>query len=359
MYRFRSKIRTPVKREGAERYLLVTLLSFAASVTLTRLFLEITGYPQLGGGELHIAHVLWGGLLLFAAALAPLLISNRWVYNLSAFLCGIGVGLFIDEVGKFITATNDYFYPLAAPIIYAFFLLIVLLYTQIRRPPSMGARAELYRALDTFEDILDHDLEPQERSDLVKRLQYITMQDESPELALLANNLLDFLTDNKLQLTTDDNHHWLAWRKYWRAFEARWLIHNRLKWLVSAGLLMLGAIAIYNLYRTLPFSGSLDTIIANLIKGGQINGQSGLNWFAARIALEFSIGLLLIYASVLILRGKNQIGQALGRLGLLLSLTTVNLLIFYFDQFSTIILASAQFILLLGLGYYQRSLNDE
>ncbi len=97
------RVRRPVKRQGAERYLRFTLLSFAASVALTRLFLGLTGYPQVGGGGLHIAHVLWGGLLLFVAALLPLLLANRWVLTVEAILGGVGVGLFIDEVGKFIT----------------------------------------------------------------------------------------------------------------------------------------------------------------------------------------------------------------------------------------------------------------
>src|SRR5512143_3428729 len=120
---FSRHFRRPVKREGAEKYLLVTLLSFGASVTLTRLFLELTGYPQLGGGELHIAHALWGGLLLYIASLLPLILANRWTYMAGAILAGTGVGLFIDEVGKFITQSNNYFYPLAAPIVYAFFLM--------------------------------------------------------------------------------------------------------------------------------------------------------------------------------------------------------------------------------------------
>src|SRR5512137_1082660 len=121
-----ARIRKPVKRRGAEKYLRYTLLSFAASVGLTRLFLELTGYPQLGGGGLHIAHVLWGGLLLFVGAIFPLIYANRWALTTSAVLAGMGVGLFIDEIGKFITSNNDYFYPAAAPIIYAFFLLTVL-----------------------------------------------------------------------------------------------------------------------------------------------------------------------------------------------------------------------------------------
>jgi hypothetical protein len=43
------RIRRPVKREDAEQYLMVTLLGFAASVILIRLFLDLTGYPDADG----------------------------------------------------------------------------------------------------------------------------------------------------------------------------------------------------------------------------------------------------------------------------------------------------------------------
>ena len=100
-------LRKAIKRADAERLLLLMLLSFAASVVLTRVYLQLTGYPQIGGGELHIAHMLWGGLLLFVGAMLMLIVANRWVLPTGAILTGIGVGLFIDEVGKFITKYND------------------------------------------------------------------------------------------------------------------------------------------------------------------------------------------------------------------------------------------------------------
>src|SRR5947209_6252914 len=143
-----SSINQPVRRAGARQHVLLTLLSFAASVVLTRFYLQLTGYPQLGNGTMHVAHVLWGGLLLFIAALLPLVFANRWVYRVTALLAGAGVGLFIDEVGKFITRSNDYFFPAAAPIIYAFFLLTVLLYLDLRRPGANSSRARLYEVLD-------------------------------------------------------------------------------------------------------------------------------------------------------------------------------------------------------------------
>jgi hypothetical protein len=80
-----------------------------------------------------VAHVLWGGLALFIAVLLPLLFVGRRSLLLSALLAGIGAGLFIDEVGKFLTTTNDYFFAPAAPIIYGSILLLVLLAVLVRR----------------------------------------------------------------------------------------------------------------------------------------------------------------------------------------------------------------------------------
>lgn len=126
----------PRFREGAERYLLVVIVSFVVSVVGTRWYLQATGYPQVGGGELHVAHMLWGGLLLVVAAVLPLLLTGRGILTLSAILAGAGTGLFIDEVGKFITASNDYFYPVAAPLIYGLLLALVGVFVVVRRRPG-------------------------------------------------------------------------------------------------------------------------------------------------------------------------------------------------------------------------------
>ena len=72
-------VRRGVKRVDAERYLLWMLLSFAGSVVLTRVYLQLTGFPQIGGGDLHIAHLLWGGLLLFISALLMLTLGLRFL----------------------------------------------------------------------------------------------------------------------------------------------------------------------------------------------------------------------------------------------------------------------------------------
>jgi hypothetical protein len=351
-----TRVRTPVRRQGADTFLLVTLLSFAASVAVTRLFLTLTGYPQIGGGGIHIAHVLWGGLLLFVAALLPLIYANRWVYTVDAVLAGAGIGLFIDEVGKFITQANDYFYPGAAPIIYAFFLLTVLLYLQIRRPPSLDPRAELYRALEGLEEVLDRDLEAHEQAELETHLNAVIQRSRQPELSRMASELLDFLATASVTLAPAAPSFWERLAALVKAGEERWFGRRRLRVLVGIGLALVGVLAVLNLGLMVSFSllpRWLQQLASGWVIDARVASTGGAAWFSARTALEAAVGVLLLLAAVLLAAGKEKQALGLGYLGLLLSLTAVNLVVFYFDQFSTIAVAALQFAVLLGVIRYR------
>ena len=96
----------------------------ALTILITRVALALSGYPQVGGSEFHIAHAVWGGLLLMIALSLVLALANRWAYPTAAVLGGVGIGLFLDEIGKFITQDNDYFHPLAAPLCYTLLALL-------------------------------------------------------------------------------------------------------------------------------------------------------------------------------------------------------------------------------------------
>lgn len=102
---------------------------FIAAVTTIlciRTQLWLTNYPQLGGNGLHIAHLLWGGLFMTVAIGLLITLIGRRVRQLAALVGGVGFGFFIDELGKFITADNNYFFRPAAGLIYLIFVFLFL-----------------------------------------------------------------------------------------------------------------------------------------------------------------------------------------------------------------------------------------
>lgn len=354
-------IRNGVKRAEAERYLLSMLLSFAASVVLTRIYLQLTGYPQIGSGELHIAHMLWGGLLLFAAALLMLTFANRWVLQLCALLSGLGVGLFIDEVGKFITKSNDYFYPAAAPIIYGFFLLTVLLYLQVRRRESRDARSELYHALDYLTEVIDDDLDERERADVEAHVQRVAARATYPDQALLATALLDFIRSGKLHLVQHPANRWERFVQRLQQLENKWISRRTAKTVLVVGLLAFGLFAVSGLVsvvRALLSADAANELGTAIVNAGLVRSANGMLWYLASQTLEGIVGLMLIVGASLLIFNRENRGALVGYLGLLLYLLTVNLLIMYFDQFTTILLTVLQFCLLMAvIRYRQRYLT--
>jgi hypothetical protein len=102
------------------------LLSAIVTILAIRLFLEITGYPQMGGSSLHIAHVLWGGLLMGVGIIMLLTYLGKKLEAIGTLVSGVGFGLFMDEVGKFVTKDNDYFFQPSVAIMYTVFIVLYM-----------------------------------------------------------------------------------------------------------------------------------------------------------------------------------------------------------------------------------------
>jgi hypothetical protein len=181
-----SRLRPRAPRNADFVSLLETFLIAAVTTVLfIRTQLWLTNYPQLGGGGLHIAHLLYGGIFMAIAIGILLMYLGRGPRRPAALLGGIGFGFFIDELGKFVTEDNNYFYKPAAGVIYLVFIAIFLIIRTLARGGDLTdderAANAIYLAIDAAHGRLhEHD-----RQRAVELLQ--GAGDDKPVLAAMRN----------------------------------------------------------------------------------------------------------------------------------------------------------------------------
>jgi hypothetical protein len=163
------------------------LVCAVATILVIRLQLWITNYPQLGGGRLHIAHLLWGGLLMLIAVGLLLSYHGPRVRRTGAIFGGVGFGFFVDELGKFITSDNDYFFKPAAGVIYVVFVALFFLTRWLRRRGELTPREALVNAADLLGEAALHDLDAREQQ---RALELLDRADQTDPLVAPLRRLL-------------------------------------------------------------------------------------------------------------------------------------------------------------------------
>jgi uncharacterized membrane protein YdcZ (DUF606 family) len=159
--------KTPfVRNLEAEVYRENFLVSAIVSIFVIRIFLKITNYPTLGSGDFHIAHMLLGGLFMLFSIIILLSFLNKATISLASILGGIGFGAFIDELGKFITRDNDYFFQPTIAFIYIIFVLLYLLTRVIPRYRAISQKEYLINAIEMIKEsaMSDFDIEDEKRA---------------------------------------------------------------------------------------------------------------------------------------------------------------------------------------------------
>ncbi|MEK6278614.1 MAG: hypothetical protein AABM29_11450 [Actinomycetota bacterium] len=140
-------------------------------ILIIRLQLYLTNYPQLGGHGLHIAHVLWGGLLMMIAIVIAISFITRSARQVAAVLGGLGFGFFIDELGKFITEDVNYFYKPTAALIYIIFIAMWLSFRTLQRHRGFSQREYLVNAIEFVKEAAVRDLDETERRRALEMLE--------------------------------------------------------------------------------------------------------------------------------------------------------------------------------------------
>lgn len=144
----RIRWRRHLIRSEQTGYLDLFLVSAALTVLTLRVYLAAAHYPQLGGGGLHVAHVLWGGLGMVVAIGVLLVFLSRNARLVAALVGGIGFGAFVDELGKFLTSDNNYFFKPTAALIYTIFVVLFLVARRLGRTRKLSPEENLVNAIE-------------------------------------------------------------------------------------------------------------------------------------------------------------------------------------------------------------------
>lgn len=155
------------------------LISAFSSSLIIRFYLTVTGFPQIGAGGLHIAHMLWGGLLMLTSIGLLLSFINSEIKITASVIGGIGFGAFIDELGKFITSDNNYFYQPTIAIIYVIFIFLYFVVRHFSSRTTYSKKVYTVNAIESIKEIIIDDLNFDEKE---KAVSYLEKADKRSEL---------------------------------------------------------------------------------------------------------------------------------------------------------------------------------
>jgi len=306
---------------GAARYLDLFIVGGVSAVMAIRFILRITGYPSLGGARFHIAHMLWGGLLMAAALLVSLSFLGNHARLWAAVIGGIGFGTFIDEIGKFITRDNNYFYQPSIALIYIAFVLIYLAFRDLQLRRGISSEEYLVNAINDLEEAVINRLQPEQRD---RALEYVEACGENDELT---SGLRALIARADVQPATNRLPHRIR-RLIVAGYEAVLARSNRFGGLITLFILQLVVNA-----------GAVVLIVAGHLAGGLVaeaSGQrSGLlilpinDWLLIGSALIPSI---FVIVAVIALRRSRVTALHFFHRAVLLSILFTEVFMFYRNQ---------------------------
>jgi hypothetical protein len=319
----------PVRGDNVGGLLDVFIVLAVGTILVVRVFLWLIGYPQIGGGKFHIAHMLWGGLLMMAGLIFMQSIITRWARRVGAVLGGIGFGLFIDELGKFITKDNDYFYKPTYAILYVLFILLYLLTRHLLRSQGLTAHESLVNAIDYVKEGAAGELEENSKR---KALALIAQAEPQNPFTTPIHELLE-------QVRTISDHSPFFWERmaqWGREHYRRWVATKTFARVIAA--LFLG-VAIFNLLD-IPFQ------VLNIF---ELESFSFTNW-AVLISSTLST-IFVVIGDVQLLRRRHLSAYRWFDRALLVSILVVQVFVFARIQLIGVLKLAILLLLLVTVRY--------
>lgn len=302
-------------------YLEHVLIATVVTILATRGYLQATGFPQIGGGGLHIAHMLWGGLLMLVGNVLLLAFLGRHIRRMASFVAGIGFGLFIDELGKFITSNNDYFYQPTIGIIYLILIALFLIFRFVERRAPLSPVELLANAAET---LVDASIGRARQREIRAGLRDLDTLD-GPSAGNAGRWSMRELLEDAATARAERREHGRGVRARARRLSTRVL---RWRWLQRAVL----AIFVLEAVASLVLAGVLLALPGPGALAGQVERSFAVIGHLATSALEF----VLVLVGVALLPRARLRGYRTLRLSLLVSVFLSQGFLFFEQQFGAL-----------------------
>ncbi len=334
----RRDVAVPLQRTSEFSSLHETLLlTSVATILVIRTQLWLTNYPQLGGAGLHIAHLLWGGMFMLIAIATLLTFLGRPIRRRAAIVGGIGFGFFIDELGKFITADNNYFYKPAAALIYLIFVALFALAHWAQQRGGLTSGERIANAIDLFGEAARRDLDERERS---AALAMLARADQSDPLVAPLRELLLRVE----ALPAREPRFYERWARAGRAWVTRIAEHPRFPSML---------ILVAGVWAALTFVSAFELVLSiGLDLGGAHPGFVSDNLSHLRFANVASLAASVVAAAfVIVTIGRERAGDRLAACtwlerALLVAILVVQVFSFFESQFGAVFGLAVDLLLL-------------
>lgn len=321
--------------------LLLVMISAVCSLLGTRLFLELTGYPEISNEKWHIAHVLWGGLAMVAGMVLTLAFHGEKTRKKAAVVFGIGLGWFVDEIGKFLSHDNNYFFQPAIVFMYVFFVLLFLLYRYFERMQVKDIRSLLYQIINRLEEVAEGDFEDEEKEEILKKLAELERKTVGKinDFSIALKKMIMELPSKKNKGDKISN---LLWKKlkffgYHKVFKRKAIMGLLL--VLSVGYILEGLFSTIGLFLNIS--------------------QSRLSWMLMMKIMADGLTVFMFLAGLwLIWKKEKKEGLEFFQRGLLISMFLSSIFRFYFEQFSAVFGLVFNIIIWMGLERMEKDIKD-
>lgn len=325
-----------VRNLEAGTLLEIFLVTAVCSVLGIRFFLALTGYPSLSPGNLHIAHVLFGGVLMMIALVINLSYINKSANYLVAVIGGLGFGAFIDELGKFVTGDNNYFYQPTVALIYIVFALLYLAIQTVIHKPELTEQERLINVLELAKEAVLEDLDHLERRKALALLRECSQ--ENPMTCALQDLLhsTDSVPMPKIDIYTATKYR--LRRYYRRLVKKSWFIKVVMAFFILQSLFTLG----------------LDILLIYI----RMNSERGLAIISPSLSFFDLAGLaaatlssgLVIYA-IIKMKSSRLESYRIFKNAILVQIFIVQVILFYLTEFLALLGLAGNICVLLVLNY--------